>query len=381
MKEDNRLRVRFGDRLVGTMALTADKKVAFAYDDGWLQDGFPISPFSLPLKKQVFLPQKDYFQGLFGVFADSLPDAWGNLLLNRLLQRNGMDPGRVNILERLAIIGSAGMGALIYEPERRMEGDAAGIDLDELAGQCRRLLLSEYEEDLDKLYRLGGTSGGTRPKIMTAVDGEDWIIKFPAPWDGKDAGQMEYDYAACAKACGIEVPQTRLFPSTVCKGYFGSRRFDRRHEGTAVRRFHVLTAAALLELDFGQPSLDYHELMKLTRILTGGRREDMENMFRRMCFNVFAHNRDDHSKNFSFLYHEETDEWRLSPAYDLTYSTTYYGEHMTAVDGEGTSPGPAQLMAVGVKAGISRKRCQDMMEEVRDCVKKFLGNYLRDGEA
>ncbi len=139
MKEDNRLRVRFGDRLVGTMALTADKKVAFAYDDGWLQDGFPISPFSLPLKKQVFLPQKDYFQGLFGVFADSLPDAWGNLLLNRLLQRNGMDPGRVNILERLATIGSAGMGALIYEPERRMEGDAAGIDLDKLAGQCRRL--------------------------------------------------------------------------------------------------------------------------------------------------------------------------------------------------------------------------------------------------
>lgn len=99
------------------------------------------------------------------------------------------------------------------------------------------------------------------------------------------------------------------------------------------KKIHMLTAAALLELDFEQPSLDYHSLMKLTKILTRNNQEDMQSMFRRMCFNVFAHNRDDHSKNFSFLYDEEKDCWRLSPAYDLTYSTTYYGEHTTTVDG------------------------------------------------
>ena len=101
----------------------------------------------------------------------------------------------------------------------------------------------------------------------------------------------------------------------------------------------MLTAAALLELDFEQPSLDYHGLMKLTKILTEDNADDMENMFRRMCFNVFAHNRDDHSKNFTYLYDEVKDSWRLSPAYDLTYSNTYYGEHTTAVDGNGRNPG------------------------------------------
>lgn len=101
---------------------------------------------------------------------------------------------------------------------------------------------------------------------------------------------------------------------------------------------HMLTAAALLELDFEQPSLDYHSLMKLTKILTRDNKEDVENMFRRMCFNVFAHNRDDHSKNFTYLYDEINDQWRLSPAYDLTYSNTYYGEHTTTVDGNGLKP-------------------------------------------
>ncbi|MFR2512374.1 MAG: HipA domain-containing protein [Lachnospira eligens] len=102
---------------------------------------------------------------------------------------------------------------------------------------------------------------------------------------------------------------------------------------------HMLTAAALLELDFRQPNMDYHQLMKLTKILTRDNKHDIENMYRRMCFNVFAHNRDDHSKNFTFIYDENNDGWRLSPAYDLTYSTTYYGEHTTTVDGNGRNPG------------------------------------------
>ena len=111
----------------------------------------------------------------------------------------------------------------------------------------------------------------------------------------------------------------------------------------------MLTAAALLELDFEQPSLDYHSLMKLMKILTRDNKNDVENMFRRMCFNVFAHNRDDHSKNFTYLYNETEDVWRLSPAYDLTYSTTYYGEHTTTVDGNGRNPGKKELSVTGLK--------------------------------
>lgn len=169
---------------------------------------------------------------------------------------------------------------------------------------CQKILNTEYSDKLDELYRLGGTSGGARPKIMTQIQGEDWLIKFPAHIDGKDAGKMEYDYACCAKQCGIVMSESRLFPSRRCKGYFGTRRFDREIENGMVKRVHMLTAAALLELDFEQPSLDYHQLMKLTKILTNGKAEDIENMFRRMCFNVFAHNRDDHSKNFTYIYRE-----------------------------------------------------------------------------
>lgn len=378
MKADKYLRVLYKGRMVGTLAMTPEKKVAFAYGDEWLEHGFSISPFSLPLKKQVFLPQKDYFQGLFGVFGDSLPDAWGNLLLDRLLKKNGVDPDQISVLERLAIVGRSGMGALTYEPEFEIKGEESGLDLDDLAEQCQKILRMEYTEELDALYRMGGTSGGGRPKIMTEVEGEDWIIKFPAHVDRPDMGKMEYDYALCAVRCGIHMPETRLFPSKKCGGYFGTKRFDRVHRagGMEAERIHMLTAAALLELDFRQPSLDYHSLMKLTKILTRDNGEDVENMFRRMCFNVFAHNRDDHSKNFTFLYEEERDEWRLSPAYDLTYSTTYYGEHTTTVDGQGENPGRKELTAVGMRGGISRKRCEEMMDEVQTCVKEMLHEYF-----
>lgn len=145
------------------------------------------------------------------------------------------------------------------------------------------------------------------------------------------------------------------------------------------KKIHMLTAAALLELDFEKPSLDYHSLMKLTKILTRNNQEDMQNMFRRMCFNVFAHNRDDHSKNFSFLYDEEKDCWRLSLAYDLTYSTTYYGEHTTTVDGEGASPGIREILAVGTAAGLGKRYCEAAAQEILEKVKQMLGRYLSCG--
>lgn len=122
---------------------------------------------------------------------------------------------------------------------------------------------------------------------------------------------MEYDYSCCARQCGITMSETRLFPSNKCEGYFGTKRFDRIVDKTGKKRIHMLTAAALLELDFEQPSLDYHSLMKLTKILTRDNPEDLRNMLRRMCFNVYAHNCDDHSKNFTYLYYEEKDCWRL----------------------------------------------------------------------
>ena len=321
MKEDNVLQVYYEEKRVGILALTADHKAAFQYDEKWLENGFSISPFSLPLKKQVFLPTKDYFSGLFGVFADSLPDNWGRLLLDRLIRAHKQAPDELTVLDRLAIVGKSGMGALTYYPEKSFSEQTGNLDLDELAEECQKILNTEYSDKLDELYRLGGTSGGTRPKIMTTINGEEWIIP-----DGK--------------------------------------------------RLHMLTAAALLELDFEQPSLDYHSLMKLTKILTRDNAEDMENMFRRMCFNVFAHNRDDHSKNFTYLYDDKEDKWHLSPAYDLTYSNTYYGEHTTTVDGNGRDPGRKELLAVGIAAGMKKGSCEKIIDEIQTYVKQMLREYL-----
>ena len=376
MKQNKALQVLFDNRVVGTLALAANHKVVFQYDDSWLEQGFSISPFSLPLENQVFVPTKDYFDGLFGVFADSLPDHWGRLLLKRLLLAHEQNPDKLTVIDRLAIVGKSGMGALTYYPEQSFSEENDNTDLDELAFQCQKILHTEYSDKLDELYRLGGTSGGARPKIMTTINDEDWIIKFSAHVDGENAGKMEYDYSCCARKCGITMSETKLFPSEVCEGYFGIKRFDRISDISGTKRVHMLTAAALLELDFEQPSLDYHSLMKLTKIITRDNKDDVENMFRRMCFNVFAHNRDDHSKNFTYLYDESADSWRLSPAYDLTYSNTYYGEHTTTVDGNGRNPEKKELLAVGTMAGIKKELCMDIITEIKSCVNGMLGMYL-----
>lgn len=127
----------------------------------------------------------------------------------------------------------------------------------------------------------------------------------------------------------------------------------------------MLSAAALLEMDWRIDMLDYHTLMKLTKILSQSNAADLEQMYRRMCFNVFAHNRDDHARNFSWLYDEEQDCWHPSPAYDLTWSTTYFGEHTTTVDGNGRDPGSKELLAVGKAAGMNQKRCKQIAEEIQ----------------
>ena len=297
-------------------------------------------------------------------------------MITELLEHE-QNPDKLTVIDRLAIVGKSGMGALTYYPEQSFSEENDNTDLDELAFQCQKILHTEYSDKLDELYRLGGTSGGARPKIMTTINDEDWIIKFSAHVDGENAGKMEYDYSCCARKCGITMSETKLFPSEVCEGYFGIKRFDRISDISGTKRVHMVTAAALLELDFEQPSLDYHSLMKLTKIITRDNKDDVENMFRRMCFNVFAHNRDDHSKNFTYLYDESADSWRLSPAYDLTYSNTYYGEHTTTVDGNGRNPGKKELLAVGTMAGMKKKLCMDIITEIKSCINGMLEMYLK----
>ncbi|MDD6481632.1 MAG: type II toxin-antitoxin system HipA family toxin [Lachnospiraceae bacterium] len=340
-------------------------------------DGFSISPLSLPLEKKVFMPKIDPFEGIFGVFADSLPDGWGRLLVDRLMRRNGWNPYEIGSLERLAIVGISGMGALTYRPVITMGHSHDVMTLDEIAKECEKILNTEISDNLDYLFAKGGSSGGARPKILTKVDAEDWIIKFPSSEDSKDIGKQEYDYALCARECGLKVEKVRLFPSKRTKGYFGTRRFDRVGEREE-DKIHMVSAAGLLETSHRIPNLDYDILMKLTLQLTKSM-EECEKLYRLMCFNVFAHNRDDHSKNFTFMYLESEERWVLSPAYDLTYSSSIGGEHATTVNGNGINPGTDDLLAVAKKIGLNMNRAKKIASNIKECVYEMLDAYVCDG--
>lgn len=376
MKKIKSLYVYYQNRKVGTLARYKEHLAAFEYDKEWLKDGFSISPFSLPLQPGVFIPKLDPFEGLFGVFSDSLPDGWGRLLVDRFMTKKGLQPSSMGNLERLAIVGKSGMGALCYEPDWQLGAFESALELDKIAEECSAILRTDHADHLDELFCMGGSSGGARPKILVTVDGEEWLIKFPSREDGRDIGQQEYRYALCAKACGIEVAETRLFDSKKCEGYFGTKRFDRSKtaEGEEIRT-HMISASALLETSHRTPNLDYELLMKLTMRLTEDFSE-LEKLYRLMCFNVFSHNRDDHSKNFTYLYDEKSQTWRLSPAYDLTYSFSLGGEHATTVHGNGSDPGITDLLAVAEQAGISRIRAKEIAESVEACVWDHLRCYL-----
>lgn len=370
----NKLEVFYHDRPVGTMALYQNRLAAFEYNSDWLAEGFSVSPFSLPLEKKVFMPKIDPFEGLFGVFADSLPDGWGRFLVDRLMRKNGLDPQTIGNLERLAIVGSSGMGALTYRPVITMVKSRMEMSLDEIARECERIPNTHVSENLDYLFVKGGSSGGARPKILTTVDKEGWIIKFPSSDDSKDIGQQEYDYALCARKCGLEMEEVRLFPSESTKGYFGTRRFDRTGKGES-GKIHMVSAAGLLETSHRIPNLDYNILMKLTLQLTKSM-EECEKLYRLMCFNVFAHNRDDHSKNFTYMYRESEKRWVISPVYDLTCSSSIGGEHATTVNGNGVNPGMEDILAVAKKIGLNTDKARKTATDIRECVFDSLRDYI-----
>ena len=374
MDRVNKLEVFYHDRKVGTMALYQNLYAAFEYDMEWIADGFSISPFSLPLEKKVFIPKIDPFDGIFGVFNDSLPDGWGRLLIDRMMIKNGMSPMRLGNLDRLAIVGESGMGALTYRPIIAVDESDKQLSLDEIAKECENILNSEYSMHLDYIFANGGSSGGARPKILTKVDDEDWIIKFPSSEDDVNIGKQEYDYAMCAKKCGIYMEDVRLFDSERCSGYFGTKRFDRN--GLTINdRIHMVSVSGLLETSHRIPNLDYDILMRLTLQLTKSMDECIK-LYKLMCFNVFSHNRDDHSKNFTYVYDEQSRNWHLSPAYDLTYSNSIGGEHATMVHGNGVNPGLKDILSVAQNIGLAKSKAEKIAKDIQECVYDCLYEYI-----
>ena len=350
------LNVFCNERKVGRLAETPENVLAFEYDSDWLRNGFSISPFKLPLEKRVFIAKREPFDGNFGVFNDSLPDGWGRLLIDRLLQKKQIEPASVSLLDRLAIVGTTGTGALEYKPVENLTGDDDSmLDLDVFAMEAKRIQSNKDSKNLAKMVRGSGSSNGARPKMFWRdADGTQWLIKFPAHYDPKTIGQQEFNYMKAAKKAGLLVPNFRLFNGK----YFGVQRFDRKANGEKV---FMISASGLLNVDHRLPALDYNNLMQATLELTRDYRE-VEKMFRLMCFNVFARNRDDHAKNFSFLY--DDGKWQVSPAYDLVYNTGFNGEHATMIDGEGKNPTEDNILAVASKVGLELRKAKEIMGQI-----------------
>lgn|SRR5574344_709279 len=372
MKTNKKLLVYYNDKLVGTLALTIDNRVAFQYCDEWLENGFSISPFSLPLIDKVFIPKDNYNYGLFGVFNDSLPDAFGSLLLDRLLIKYHLEDA--NVLDRLSIVSKTVHGALSYRPVNDLdENHIEKMDYDEIYNEFSKLFINNcLPEKIEELFNLGGSSGGARPKAYIKIDDEDWIIKFPMKNDEIDSGKKEFEYSLLAKKCGIKMMETKLIPSKCCSGYFATKRFDRKNG----QKFHTITLAALLDVNFGMIAFDYNDIFKVTRIITNENKDDIEQLFRIMCFNVFANNEDDHLKNFSFIYDELNSMWRLSPAYDLTHSISKFNEHTTSINGKGKNITIDDLLNVGLKAGINKNLASKIIKSINKEVNDYLKNQL-----
>lgn len=346
---------------VGRLALK-EHKVCFEYDSDFLKTGLELSPFKLPLKPGIIVCEDRLFNGLFGVFNDSLPDGWGRLLLDRKFKKSGINLDELSPLDRLRYVANRGMGALVYESEAEDAIPAYCDDLDEIAGEVRQFQENNDDHFIDALLAMSGSIAGARPKIMMSVHAEDWLIKFCSSIDLIDIGPIEYAYHLMAKAAHLDVPPARLFPSKKGPGFFGVKRFD-RIDG---KRVHMHTLSGLLHADHRMPSLDYQTVMKATLWLTKNIVES-ERQFRAAVFNILAHNRDDHAKNFSFLM-DQQGMWRISPAYDLTFSAGPAGEHCTIVMGEGKNPTLSHLLKLAEVGQIKKEKALRIIDDVKDAV-------------
>ena len=392
MKADRlEVRLRFApDRewRVGTLAQSG-RDIVFQYADDFLPRGLHVSPFRLPVRPGVQVHDGAWGLDLFGLFEDAMPDGCGRRLLDRHFQSKF---GRIpTAMERLASLGNRAMGALTFHPPVD-DGprEETAWDLDRLGEQAWAFDAEEVEDALPEILRLGGTSGGARPKALIGLPVDTspslpllpgdvdlppthahWLVKFNAKSDAPVAGPLEYTYARMAVAAGAEMPEHRLMETRIGR-FFAVRRFDRPGPD---RRLHLHSAAGLTHSDFRTPGTEYDLLFKITEGLTRDHAQKRE-LFRRACLNVLAGNRDDHLKNFAWLM-DMDGAWRLSPLFDFTCNAGPNGWHTLSVAGEGLNPRRAHLTKLAAQVDLRPREALEIVDQVRAAVAGF-GQLAKD---
>lgn len=366
------------EELIGQLILDG-QSILFKYSDAYLEAGENLSPNQLKFDDNPQTTKEKPFNGLFGVFADSLPDAWGYLLIKKRLSADQIAIESLNALDHLTFAGKNSMGALQYRPSVKLELEAIEINLDELNNNISEVLSGKSSVVIDDMFGRGGSPGGARPKIYAGynpktdslISGianlpeeyEHWIIKFAADVDSKDIANIELAYYKMALDSGIEMSECRVFNSDTGNSYFGTKRFDR----VGNDKLHMLSAAGLLHDDYEHSTLDYGNLIFQAKKLTNNA-QAAEQMFRRTVFNVLSHNRDDHSKNFAFLMDAEG-VWSLAPAYDLTFSSSSQGYHSTACARNYVDPGRKELLELANALSINKAKVT--IDEIKGIIDRW----------
>ena len=340
--------------------------------------GLPVDPLLYPPEGGLLPARRRTFEGLHGFVADSLPEGWGYLVMRKRLAKLGVDIATLNAIERLALVGRHGRGALVFEPVTTPPDDVESLDLDALAADAAALLSGEEGHLADTLAGLAGGSGGAQPKVHVGFDdtgrvsiGEGelpegftpWLVKFRAPNDPSDIGPIEEAYATMAEAAGLSLSPHRLIAARDGPGYFATRRFDRPNRG---RRLHMVSLAGAIEASPHLPSASYDMFLRATMAITR-QTNDVKAAFQRMLFNVLASNRDDHTRQHAYLMGPDG-EWRLAPAYDLTYAPGPGGGHYMDIEGEGRNPTRDHVLKLGGRHGLDVKTVDAAIEIVRAAV-------------
>ena len=403
--------VRLWGRTIGAVSLESGAQyAAFQYTPQFAASGIEVSPITMPLGNQIFsfpaLPLNT-FHGLPGLLADSLPDKFGNALIDAWLATQGRAPGSFNAVERLSYTGARGMGALEFRPtEGPNFRQDTPIDIDALVKlasevlQARNHLQASFAETdregaLRDILRVGTSAGGARAKAVIAWNRETnevrsgqisaaekvnsgfeyWLLKFDGVTGNKDKeledpqgyGAIEYAYSMMASTAGINVSECRLFEENG-RRHFMTRRFDRINNG---EKLHMQSLGALAHFDFNHAGAYAYEQALLTIRQLGLPIADIEEQFRRMVFNAMARNQDDHVKNIAFLM-DKTGQWSLSPAFDVTYSYNPGGawtaNHQMTINGKRDRFTPDDFRACAKVASMKRGRDVAIIEEVRTAI-------------
>ncbi len=377
----NGLNVKYLGAQVGVLA-EARGGMVFEYDPAFVRSGHELSPLELPLGPGIRQRDAGGSMRLLGLFADSLPDAWGTKIMTEWFRKHGTPEHAITRLAKLAYVGARGMGALTYEPAQET-GDASSgpLPLNQLYSAAERAEQGGTI-DLNVLAAVGSSAGGARPKALIAlpqatgapvIGGEGpipagyeaWLVKFSGPRDDT-AGVMEEAYGRMARAAGIDLPETRLIATEhdgVRRQHFAVKRFDRNNG----ERIHHHTLAGMTHLMGGD--LSYEMLLRVTRRVTHDE-DEVWRAYRRAAFNVLASNRDDHGKNHGFRY--ENRQWRLGPAYDITFASPQgLPERGMSLAGERKAVGRAELLTLAEAEALDRRQAITIIEQTRDAVSRW----------